>query len=428
MKFKSYVFAAMAFLAFTACSNDDEPGTSDPTLNAPDATLSIAAKFEGTKAETSPDYTATIYSLYAAVFNNEAGANNGKLLTTGYVTAGESDTFVPEITDLETKAINVKVIVVANISENTFDGATTLTEFNEKLLALEKGIDMFVMSSDVQSFSLKAGKNKAGYGPSQEGTTEEDKFNSVKNDEIVLYRAWANVRLATLKLDIPIEEVSAQTANASEIYTKTETTTNTEKPSFKVKSIFMANVKTTSKYFFNGPGPWGIIENTANDVAYYAGESADETGAYKTNTNTTLDPDFSYQFSEEGTPYPLVENGNTLSFSDINFYITENLFTESTANSKDKTLLIVKGDLTNTINGQSVTLENRYYTVVVNNIGESSTTYTHWGVKRNYKYFINLTIKGTGSNSPYEKDKDSSLDIDIQVSPWNIVNQNPDME
>ena len=412
MKFKNYVFAALALLAFTACSNDDEPGKGDPTLNAPDATLSIATKFEGTKTETPKDYTATVYSLFAAVFNNETGSNNGKLLTSGYVTTDEEGNFPSEITDLKTKAVNVKVIVIANIPENTFAGESTLTGFNEKLLALEKGVEMFVMSSDVQSFTLKAGINKAGYGPSQEITPEGEGFNSVKNDEIVIYRTWANVKLSTLKLDIPHDETSqAGTASSA---------------SFKVKSIFLANVKTTSKYFFNGSGPWGIIENTADNVAYYAGESADETGEYKTNTNTTLEPAFASRFDEESMP--TVVNGNSISLEDLNnFYITENLFAEATANNKDKTLLIVKGDLTNTINGEETTFENRYYTVVINNIGES-TGFTHWGVKRNYKYAINLTLKGIGSNVPFEKDKSSSLDIDIEVSPWNIVNQNPDME
>lgn len=412
MKFKSYVFAAMAFLAFTACSNDDEPGKDDPALNAPNATLSIATKFEGTKAEASEDYTASIYSLYAAVFNNEAGANNGKLLTSGYVTVDGDGNFPSELTDLETKAIQVKVIIVANIPENTFAGESTLNGFNKRLLALEKRIETFVMSSDVQTFSLKAGKNKAGYGPSQETTTETEGFNSVKNDEIVLYRTWANVKLRSLKLNIPVDAGPSTESISS--------------ASFKIKSIFLANVKATSKYFFNGSGPWGIIENTADNVTYYAGESADETGEYKTNTNTTLEPAFSAQFNDE--TMAVVENGNTISLEKMNnFYITENLFTEATANSKDKTLLIVKGDLTHIINGEKATFEDRYYTVVVNNIGES-TGFTHWGVKRNYKYQINLTIKGTGSNTPYDKDKGSSLDINIEVSPWNVVNQNPDME
>lgn len=116
----------------------------------------------------------------------------------------------------------------------------------------------------------------------------------------------------------------------------------------------------------------------------------------------------------------------------VDFFVYEN------TDKSRPTSLVIKGDYSYCpINkGEYETIEDTYYTVVINEKGESSIysttgtqekigvvlvpTYIH----QNTEYVIYASIVGPGSNKPSE----AHISADISVRNWDIVEQNEEVD
>lgn len=418
MKLKNYFLVTLAIYSLVSCSNDNEFINGE--IESSNATLSLAVQDNRTtKSEIKNTEKADfIKSLTIAVFNVDAyksKAVNELIICKDTILQKGNTESITEITNIPIRTGNIKVVLFANVSKETFKGKSMLDEFLSTQLSLKNEQNgSLSMSSGVKTYTLTTGINEIGYN-----ATTEDK-------PIALYRNVARVQLGTLKL-IPKDEYSG---NAS----------------FVPDSIFIANAKGTTRTA--SESEWGAVENITNPI-YYCGAYPSLTGALK-NTEATLWENLYYDLKTPPSQEDLVPNidekdteisnsvnctltqgsssvskGSTLPLGRF-FYVYENM--QETTNH---TLLIIRGTYTyESKPGVTITQANRFYTVTINKQGESSfdeTATSHNYVKRNYFYNVSLTIKGPGSETPYDPQASANVNAQIQVSNWNVINMDEEI-
>lgn len=464
MKLKIGIFFILA-VALMSCSSDDiendERKEKPIELNAT-ISLSIANSVQ-TKAENTGDLVSLngIKRLSLAVF-----VKNRLLSLTESVTDGDES--VTQITNIPVTAGHVKLIVFANydLSSTTLaKKGTDIEEYKNFQISLEqeqnsklkdlsgKGL---TMSSDILEYDLAAGHNYIGFEQK-----EISEGHIVTSNKIKLHKNVSRVEVDVVYLD-PSENYKG----------KGDVT-------FTLKEIFVANVKKYSRLISDGDNGVEAYPSSENDF-WLCGDYADATGALKENKAikagylkySLLDPPTN--FDEMNVRYPFLnndvmvcsgaiagrdENGQKISVSatytpemtgdkphvgDISggvalpigtyFYVYENYHTEDTP----RTLLIVKGDYTYepVEKGKKVTLEDRFYAVTINKEGESQVmsggnlqgTPDHNYVKRNNIYYVNLTVKGPGSDSSYDIQEAAHMSALVKVKDWDVVDQNEEVD
>lgn len=219
------------FLTLLSCSHDggqeiDETGEAALSLR-------ITIPQIGSKANDS-----AIDRLYVAIFGT-SGENADKLIAAREVR--QTDT-IEDITPL--KAGTIRMLLVANAPEGTFDGLTSLDQFLTLTQKLENENTTPTMSSGVHSYVLKPGKNTIGL--------QKQGANLITASPVTVYRTVARVYLNKLFLR-PLEQYA-------------------DGASFKLESVFMTNVKNYSHYI--SENDWGAVEVTNHSLPdfFLAGE------------------------------------------------------------------------------------------------------------------------------------------------------------
>lgn len=463
MKLKIGIFSILA-IAFMSCSADDidnDDTTEEPLeLNA-SISLSIANSVQ-TKSGDEVNLNA-IRKLSLAVFVKD------KLLSLTESEAKDGEP-VTQISDVPIVAGAVKLILFANYDLTQSDGKdfskkNTDIEAYKKLQVVldqeenrkknEPSGNGLTMSSDILEYNLAAGRNYIGFQ-----SDEISEGNIVTSAKIKLHKNVSRVELDVVYL------------NPSDNYKGKGNVT------FTLKEIFVANVKQYSHLIADGKN--GVEVTGAGASFWLCGNHADATGALKEQEATPKDylkydltnPPRSFDAMNQAYPFlnndALVCSGRiagldeknedvipiTVTYPEVGgkpphiqggtaggtalaigtyFYVYENYHQENTP----RTLLIVKGDYTYepVEKGEQVTLEDRYYAVTINKAGESQVLSgaagekpDHNYVKRNNIYYINLTVKGPGSDSPYDIQEAAHMSALVKVKDWDVVNQSEEVD
>lgn len=464
MKLKIGIFFILA-VALMSCSSDDiENDDKKETPIELNATISLSI---ANSVQTKTKYTGDLVSLNGIKRLSLAVFVKDKLLSlTESVTDGDES--VTQITNIPVTAGHVKLIVFANYDlSNTTLGKkdTDIEEYKNFQISLEQeqncklddlsGMGL-TMSSDILEYDLAAGHNYIGFEQK-----EISEGHIVTSNKIKLHKNVSRVEVDVVYLD-PSENYKG----------KGDVT-------FTLKEIFVANVKKYSRLISDGDNGVEAYPSSENDF-WLCGDYADATGALKENKAikagylkySLLDPPTN--FDEMNVRYPFLnndvmvcsgaiagrdENGQKISVSatytpemtgdkphvgDISgglalpigtyFYVYENYHTEGTP----RTLLIVKGDYTYepVEKGKTVTLEDRFYAVTINKEGESQVMSggnyqgkpDHTYVKRNNIYYVNLTVKGPGSDSSYDIQEAAHMSALVKVKDWDVVDQNEEVD
>lgn len=398
MKFQNLIYATMVACAFSACSNDDDPNIPDPAQEL-DATLTVAfnavgSNGSGLKSQTKSNAQGSeVGKIGIAVFNDGAMTNmaTGALINYKERIANT----VTDTTDcIDAKEGAVKVLVVVNPSENVFQGKTTLEGFKEAISAADLNSAQPLMASATISYNLKKGRNVASANSETVFPVADNRFT----DNIKVFRNVANIDLESITLK-----------------PRADFATNAK---LVVSKAFIMHYRSNVKVF-GAATAWCPVVNDAADniVPNIAGAE----GIY------------THSFSQDITG----TNEVKVSAKDGEFFVYDNSSSTRIASVEKATALVIQGTYTYTAsNGQTVTSENAYWTVYINNNETASnvtndsgyTNLSHFGVLRNVKYVINATITGPGSDDPETPTGAASITSNIEIVPWGTVALNPDID
>ncbi|WP_293713672.1 fimbrial protein [uncultured Parabacteroides sp.] len=362
------------FLTLLSCSHDG--GREIDDIGEATLSLRITIPQIGTKAGDS-----AIGRLYVAIFGT-SGENADKLIVAREVT--QTDT-IEDITPL--KAGTIRMLLVANAPEGTFNALTSLDQFLALTQKLENEDTAPTMSSGVHSYVLKPGKNTIGL--------QKEGAHLITASPVTIYRTVARIYLNKLFLR-PLEEYADQA-------------------SFKLESVFMANVKNYSHYI--SENDWGAVEVTDHSFSdfFLTGENADLESIYKEKApklSADLRTVYNYDFRNVTEETGLIANCASNTYT-----VYENM-QETTWH----TLLVIRGTYRyKDKNGMMQEIKNIYYPIVVNRQHDDITNVTeHLYVRRNVIYSIDAIIKG-----PYS---DTTLTSMVEVQAWGEIVENPSID
>ena len=379
MNIRVLFYNVFLFLGLLSCTHDGDreiDGTGDASLSLSITIPQVRAKADG---------DATVSSLYVAIFGT-SGEDTGKLIVAREVS--QSNT-IEEISPL--KVGSIRLLLIANAPKGAFDGLTSLDQYLALTKELENKETSPTMSSGVNTYVLKPGENTIGLS--------KDGANQLSASPLIIYRTTARVYLNEVFLR-PADEY-------------------TDEASFKLESVFMANVKNYTRY--TSEDNWGAIEVTDRTLPnfFLTGESAELEGVYKEGSATlsaALRTAYAYDFRSPAYGTGLIANcaGDT-------YTVFENM--QETA---WHTLLILRGTYRyKDKNGRIKEIKDTYYPVVVNSRHDEIINVTeHLYVRRNVIYSIDVVIKGPGSNNPYEP-ADATLASQVEVQSWGEIVEHP---
>lgn len=376
MNVRVLFYNVFLFLTLLSCSHDGDKGTEENR----DASLSLRITIPqiGTKS----DGGAAIKSLYIAIFGT-SGEEADNLIVASEVSQTNT---IENIGPL--KAGSVRMLVVANAPDGTFDGLTSLDQFLTQTKTIENEDISPTMSSGVQTFLLKPGMNTVGM--------QKEGANLVSATPVTIYRTIARVYLNKLFLR-PLDEYADEAA-------------------FKLESVFMANVKNYSHYI--SEENWGAVEVTDHSLPdfFLAGENADLENIYKANApklSANLRTAYNYDFRNATDDTGLIANCAVDAYS-----VYENM-KETTWH----TLLIIRGTYRyKDKSGIVQEIKDICYPIEVNRQHDDITNVTeHMYVRRNVIYSIDAIIKGP-------KFDGTTLTSMVEVQAWGEIVENPSID
>ena len=376
MNVRVLFYNVFLFLTLLSCSHDGDKGTEENR----DASLSLRITIPqiGTKA----DGGAAIKSLYIAIFGT-SGEEADNLIVASEVSQTNT---IENIGPL--KAGSIRMLVVANAPDGTFDGLTSLDQFLTQAKTIENEDISPTMSSGVQTFLLKPGMNTVGM--------QKEGANLVSATPVTIYRTIARVYLNKLFLR-PLDEYADEAA-------------------FKLESVFMANVKNYSHYI--SEENWGAVEVTDHSLPdfFLAGENADLENIYKVNApklSANLRTAYNYDFRNATDDTGLIANCAVDAYS-----VYENM-KETTWH----TLLIIRGTYRyKDKSGIVQEIKDICYPIEVNRQHDDITNVTeHLYVRRNVIYSIDAIIKGP-------KFDGTTLTSMVEVQAWGEIVENPSID
>ena len=414
MKLQNLIYATMVACAFSACSNDDDPNIPDPALEL-DATFTTAfsavgnsgSSLKSTTKASDDDAFGNVAKIGLAVFNN--GAMGTAMATDALLSymekTNESDTTAC------VAAGKVKVLVIANPTANMFQDAATLQDFLNKISKEAINTGSLLMSSKVYDLTLKAGRNvmvnDLGNSVFKTNTTNDQ---LLREENIKVYRNVARV------------EVPSITVNPREGFGKGKGATLT------LSKIFVANVRSGVRVGGQDGGT-GLF---AADQAWCS--VVDGVSALKAGAVTESDAAYSIEITDE-IKYTSAEaqTGKKELIDGAQFFVYDNASaTVFGTPITEATLLVLKGSYSYVTDaGSTVTVNNAYWTVAINNslANTSGKDFpAHCGVLRNVKYVMNVTITGPGNGTIDPDSNAASLTSKIEVVNWGEVVLTPDID
>ena len=385
MRIKTIMTACLAVPALSvlcllsSCSSEELPekpstGPQTLTLNLTPAGTRAAAYSD--PASTTPNPEHKINSVTIGIFGSD---NNVKTIQDA------ADPINPSITTSQLEKDD-KVLVAVNATPGTFTGAKTVTEFEDKTLAIDdalassNGAATIVTSNNLPMFGTGT---IAGSSPS---------FSA----DVTVYHMVAKITLKSLSVNF-----SATGAYSAATFTPT--------------AVFMSNVpaaldfypaNTMSSYTFAAAGTLQQGESgTSSNLKAYLG-TASPIGF--TPVHTTLSGE------NTGSTY----NWGTVSPSVANILY---LYTMPSSDATS-TRLVIRGDFDPDGPGASTAPAVQVYYPVYINYNSSGSTIPDGGtvakqIYPNKNYILDVTIQGKGSSSP-------TTPIDPQTATANITVQN----
>lgn len=417
MKLRNLIYATMVACAFSACSNDDDPNIPDPAEEL-DATLTVAFSAVGsnggglrslqTKADEDNQFN-TISKIGIAVFNagamTDTGIADGGLISYSERTKGDSD--IDTTACVSAKSGVVKVLVVANPTENMFSGKTDYNGFLTAISNEDINKESLLMSSAARTVTLAKGRNTIAKNASTVFKTAANVDNSGNvaiSENIKVYRNVARI------------EVPRITVDPREGFGKGKTA------KFTLEAIYVSKVRSGVMVFGEATEWCKVVKNDAdliNGETIYTGGVSNYPNYIKTFTQDNV---VNYG------------NGNTgsLDFAPDKtmLFVYDN--SSASAIAKDNaTRLVIRGTYEYTTDGGATgKSENAYWTTYINNsTAQGNDDFAaHYGVLRNVKYLVNVKITGLGSSTEDPDGNAASLTSNIEVVPWGTVTLNPDID
>lgn len=414
MKLQNLIYATMVACAFSACSNDDDPNIPDPAQEL-DATLTVAFNAVGnngsglrslTKANGDSRFN-TIKKIGIAVFNT--GAMTGTIVEEGlisYSVREKASVDIDTTACISAKSGSVKVLVVANPTDDMFTGKTDYKGFLKAMSDADIDKESLLMSSAARTVTLAKGRNTIAANATDvfKKDGKDNSGNVVSTDNIKVYRNVARI------------EVPKITVDPREGFGKGKTA------KFTLKAIYASKVRK-SVMVFGDASDWCRVVNT--EAALIDGETIykDETSAY---------PNYIKTFTDNNEVNYGGDNSGILELTPDKTMLF--VYDNSSAAAIDKasaTRLVIRGTYEYTTDGGATTKsENAYWTTIINNDtpqgGDGFAA--HNGVLRNVKYLVNVKITGPGSTSEDPDGNAASLTANIQVVDWGVVEHNPDID
>lgn len=451
MKLKSCFLITLMVCAFFSCSDNDDPVNLTITPVVPDATLSMAVQtdaktkggfIEDGDANVTPSWDFQVKTLTAVVFNN--GAYSEGNIPVGSIAAiftqNYADPSNEPIIEGEVKSGDVFLLLIANLEPDVL--ATLTSSVNSSIPSDRLGVagvlklatslsnegkdKGLTMSSDVKSLEIVPGINFVGFG--QKGALTVDGIGTgteiYGSTPVDLVRTVAAINLKGVLLPETPDSEKPEYKNVS----------------FTLDSVFVANVKskagigtnidvtTIEQSALNADG-------TLNTDFYLAPlKYANRTGKYKTG-NANGDDTMLRVLSEAkeinakvGTNITTttLDWTNTTEVAPCYVYPNQNGETGA-GDSKNYTLLVLRGTYQYSIAGKTVTEPNRYFTVIVNDnslggtIDSDNPNKKNVHIQRNTKYNITVQILGSGSDDPFTPAAFAHVAAKIKVADWNVI-------
>lgn len=416
MKLQNLIYATMVACAFSACSNDDDPNIPDPAQEL-DATLTVAFNAVGnngsglrslTKADGDNQFN-TIKKIGIAVFN--AGAMNGAIAENGLISYSVREKASADIDTtacISAKSGSVKVLVVANPTDDMFTNKTDYAGFLDAISESAINKESLLMSSAVRTVTLEKGRNTIATNASTVFKTETDADNSghvASTENIKVYRNVARI------------EVPKITVDPREGFGKGKTA------KFTLTAIYASQVRN-SVMVFGDASEWCKVVNasadlTAGEAIYNAGDETYPNYMKTFTTNNTVE----YGTGKDGyLDFP----------SDKTMLFVYDNSSETAIDKASATRLVIRGTYEYTTDGGATSKsENAYWTTIINNgtpQGGSGDFAVHCGVLRNVKYLVSVKITGPGSTSEDPDGNAASLTANLEVVNWGVVNYDPDID
>lgn len=404
MKLKScFLFLCMS-LVMLACSSDDDAMKQSQTPDS-EATLTLSVQASGRVNDTedgieSNTKDGTMTSLVLLIFRNHADNEAEKeFIHKSEVIKNNTLEKIVEFKDIKLGAENIRILLVANLLGSEY----------EKLLACKTW-------SEAQSVATLLENEEEYTGAGKKGLT----MSAFKD---VMLHPGEN------RTEIALERVAARV----ELHSLTLASSNEYKSSsFQLKEVFLTNVK--SEGFVSGEAEAVCSPQDGDDSGacsvpdnfYLTGDQdgnfAD--GKYKTGKEKYTDLMRSVLTNcklELGSAVTeKMDKAKLGSYGNKYFYVYPNKVGETKEAGKwNHTLLVLKGDYTHTMNGIDKVEKDRYYMVVVND-KDFSTEGDGEHIKRNTKYWIDLTITGSGSAKPYDPAAFTHVSAQVKVTDWSI--------
>lgn len=404
MKLKScFLFLCMS-LVMLACSSDDDAMKQSQTPDS-EATLTLSVQASGRVNDTddgieSNTKDGTMTSLVLLIFRNHADNDTEKeFIHKSEVIKNNTLEKIVEFKDIKLGAENIRILLVANLLDSEY----------EKLLACKTW-------SEAQSVATLLENEEEYTGAGKKGLT----MSAFKD---VMLHPGEN------RTEIALERVAARV----ELHSLTLASSNEYKSSsFQLKEVFLTNVK--SEGFVSGDAEAVCSPQDGDDSGacsvpdffYLTGDQDDNfaDGKYKTGKEKYTDlirsvlTNCKLELGDAVTEK--MDKAKLGGYGNKYFYVYPNKVGETKEAGKwNHTLLVLKGDYTHNMNGIDKVEKDRYYMVVVND-KDFSTEGDGEHIKRNTKYWIDLTITGSGSAKPYDPAAFTHVSAQVKVTDWSI--------
>ncbi len=450
MKLRNLAYAAMIAMAFTACSNENDPtpqpegdGTAQLTVNIakPVATKAVADGFVSDFAILVFDGATDAAQLERIAW--KAGPANS---TTTYesdciedLTSGAKQVLVLANTVTGTvvdgKMTNFKIGETSIVEKTTSAAGTTLGTIlglkyapeNMPSAPLEKAL---MLSSQVYNVSLLPNvHNLLGYKGTETpiaGTHTPTNYLNAAPDPVKLYRNVAKINLTSITFN------------------------DAKFPGASLKIIGIYALNGNKETYIASKTAWGSLESkeggffglTNTDFAAWAGSKnayIEDWKSYVGATKYVEEPSYMYFLDMERTApkTPAAYNLEVEDGGGFSFYAFENEGTKDA--TPNFTLVVIKADFNYLDNGVAKTLYNQYYVIPVGSvqyakadfsavegnvnfpqryIGADAQPYT--GIMRNLEYNIAVSIKGMGSSKSPDDPEDEDPETPGEEDPGTI--------
>lgn len=396
MKLINLFLASLVACSLVSCSNDDEPKGPEEM----DAYISIAAapqtltKAEGTQEGQGKENT--VQKLTALIFKAD-----GSYYMRSDVVA-KSDESVTEIKDIKVKVASPQI------------GTTSTTSFGVYLLANCEIADADLVGlniNDIDNLKLKDIENYqtieevalpmhsakltvGGLTPYNSGDTPVNNWYVSDNSSTTTEGNGAKVSLYRSISRVDLVELNADFSKSS------------GSPSFKVKKIYLANVRNTATVVGN--------EYTGEGALYYRGapETFDVIQELIDPTREGYKPALKTLIKDYGEGV-ILNDQNKGEFSDFKSYIYANAAAEK---GSYQTRLIIEGEYS----AFGLDPVTKYFHIQLKDDAANAN------VESNKWFKISATITGEGSDKPDEILSNANISFKITVEPWVVVEQKED--